>query len=116
MKIGNVKYAVKGIWFCLKNETNFRIHIGAGILATSAGFYFSISYTEWLVQTLCIGLIIFAEAVNTAIEQLVNMVSPEWRTQAGIVKDVASGAVLLISIFVLICGIMIYSERVLGLF
>jgi diacylglycerol kinase len=116
MKIGNIKYAVKGIWFCLKNETNFRIHIAAAIATTISGFYFDISKNEWLAQTICVGLVIMSEAINTAIEQLVNMVSPEWRTQAGVVKDVASGAVLLISIFVLICGILIYGERIVGMF
>lgn len=108
MKLFNIKYALKGIQICLKNESNFRIHIAAGAVATFAGYYYKISETEWIIQTLCIGLIIFAEAVNTAIEELVDLVSPDWNKQAGIVKDVASGAVLLLSIFVLICGVIIY--------
>ncbi|MFP5471261.1 MAG: diacylglycerol kinase family protein [Bacteroidia bacterium] len=115
MKIGNIKYAIKGIWLCLKNESNFRIHIAAAILATIAGFYFEISTTEWLIQTLCIGLIFFAEAVNTAIEELVNKISPEWNAHAGKIKDIASGAVLLISIFVFICGTIIYWSKVAAL-
>jgi diacylglycerol kinase (ATP) len=116
MKVGNIKFAVKGIWFCLKNETNFRIHIAAAVLTTIAGFYFDISKNEWLAQTICVGLVITSEAINTAIEQLVNLVSPEWNKTAGIVKDVASGAVLLISIFAVICGVIIYGEKVVALF
>ena len=112
MKVFNIKYAVKGFWFCLKNESNFRMHIAAGILATIAGFYYDLSNTEWMIQLLCIGLVLSAEAMNTAIEELVNLVSPDWHKQAGVVKDVASGAVLLISTFVLICGVFIYWDKI----
>ena len=112
MKLFNIKYAVKGIWICLKNESNFRIHIVAGILVSFAGYYYGISKYEWMIQTLCIGLIIFAEAVNTAIEELVDLVSPEWNKQAGVVKDVASGAVLLLSIFAVIIGYFIYWDKI----
>ena len=112
MKVFNIKFAVKGIWFCLKNESNFRMHIAAGILATIAGFYYDLSTTEWMIQLLCIGLVLSAEAMNTSIEELVNLVSPDWHKQAGAVKDIASGAVLLISIFVLICGGVIYWDKI----
>ena len=112
MKLFNIKFALKGIQICLKNESNFRVHIVGGVLATIAGFYFKISETEWMIQLIGIGLIISAEAMNTAIEELVDLVSPDWNTQAGIVKDVASGAVLIISIFVLICGGIIYWDKI----
>lgn len=89
MKFFNIKYAIKGIRTCLKEESNFRIHVLAGVLITLAGYYYNISKEEWLIQTLCVGLIIFAETVNTAIENLVDLVSPEWNEKAGKVKDLS---------------------------
>jgi len=112
MKLFNIKFAVKGIQICLKNESNFRIHIVGGILTTIAGFYFDISSTEWMIQLIGIGLIMSAEAMNTAIEEVVNFISPDWNKQAGVIKDIASGAVLLISIFVIICGGIIYWDKI----
>ena len=112
MKFFNIKYAIKGIQICLKNESNFRVHIAGAIIATIAGFNFNISSTEWMIQLIGIGLIMSAEAMNTAIEEVVNFISPDWHKQAGIIKDVASGAVLLISIFVIICAGIIYWNKI----
>lgn len=88
-------YAGRGLWFCIRQERNFRIHLVAAVYVLAAAPFFSLSRGEWAALLLVIGLVIAAEALNTAVEQTVNLASPERHTVARIAKDVAAGAVLL---------------------
>jgi diacylglycerol kinase (ATP) len=63
---------------------------------------------EWCVVLLCFGLVMAAEAFNTAIERLVNLVSPDFHPLAGDVKDVAAGAVLICAIVAAIIGLIVF--------
>lgn len=101
-------YAFSGIKKVFLAERNFRFHSLAAVLVVSLGFILNITTTEWLFVVLAIGLVITAEALNTAIEKLVDMVSPEKNTNAGWVKDVSAGAVLLASICALIIGLLVF--------
>lgn len=101
-------YAFSGIKKVFLAERNFRFHSLAAVLVVSLGFILNITTTEWLFVVLAIGLVITSEALNTAIEKLVDMVSPEKNTKAGWVKDVAAGAVLLASICALIIGLLVF--------
>jgi diacylglycerol kinase len=74
-----------------------------------------ISRTDWLAVVLAIGLVLVAEATNTALEELVNFVSPEYHKQAGIVKDVAAGAVLLAAIIALVVGLLVFIPPIVAL-
>jgi diacylglycerol kinase (ATP) len=70
--------------------------------------YYHITTTEWCIVLLCFGLVLSAEAFNTAIERLVNLVSPDFHPIAGDVKDVAAGAVLICAIASAIIGCIIF--------
>lgn len=106
--IKSFKYAGKGIYTLIGEERNARIHCIAIILVTLSGFYFNISKTEWVIIVLCFGLVLAAEAFNTAIERLVDMVCPERKPIAGKVKDLAAGAVLICAIAAAIIGTIIF--------
>lgn len=101
-------YAFSGIKKVFLAERNFRFHSLAAILVVSLGFTLNITQTEWLFVVLAIGMVITAEALNTAIEKLVDLVSPEKNTKAGWVKDVAAGAVLLASICAFVIGLLVF--------
>lgn len=88
-------YAGRGLWFCIRHERNFRIHLVTAAYVLAAAPFFSLSRGEWAALLLVIGLVIAAEALNTAVEQTVNLASPQRHTVARIAKDVAAGAVLL---------------------
>src|SRR5699024_12017447 len=75
---------------------------------TIAGIRLEITRTEWLVILLCFAMVLAAEAFNTAIERLVNLVSPDYHPVAGDVKDIAAGAVLICAIFAAIIGLIIF--------
>lgn len=101
-------YAFKGIGSLLKKEHNAWIHCTAIGMVTIAGIYFDITSTEWCIVLLCFGMVLAAEGFNTAIERLVNLVSPDFHPVAGDVKDVAAGAVLICAIAAAIIGIIIF--------
>ena len=101
-------YAFQGLGSFLKKEHNAWIHCMAIVVVVSSGLYYHISTTEWCIVLLCFGLVLSAEAFNTAIERLVNLVSPDFHPIAGDVKDVAAGAVLICAIASAIIGCIIF--------
>ena len=73
-----------------------------------AGIVLGITRTEWIMVVMCIGTVIAAELFNTAIEKLVDLVSPERHPVAGQVKDIAAGAVLICAVAAAIIGLIIF--------
>ena len=108
-------FAWNGIVLSFKSGHNIWIQAGIGVLVILFGLWLEISKTEWLIVSLTIGLVLFAEIVNTAIELLVNFVSPEYNEKAGQVKDLAAGAVLLVSISAAVVGLIIFVPRLMNL-
>ncbi len=88
-------YAFQGVAACLLGERNFRIHTLAGAMAIAMGAYYRLSGTQWAVLLLAIALVLCCEAVNTAVEAAVDLVSPGEHPLAKLAKDCAAGAVLL---------------------
>ena len=107
-RIKSFGYAFKGIASLLKREHNAWIHCIAIIVVTLAGLHFGITRTEWCIACLCFGMVLAAEGFNTAIERLVDLVSPDFHPVAGDVKDVAAGAVLICAIAAAIIGMIIF--------
>ena len=114
-QIKSFGYAFKGIASVLKKERNAWIHCLAVVVVTSAGFYFGITPTEWCIVVICFGLVLAAEGFNTAVERLVDFVSPGHHPTAGDVKDVAAGAVLICAIVAAIVGCIIFVPYLLNL-
>lgn len=107
-RIKSFVYAFRGIGSFLRKEPNAWIHCTAMVTVTLLGWYFNITPTEWCVVVLCFGLVLMAEAFNTAIERLVNLVSPDFHPIAGDIKDVSAGAVLITAIAAAIVGLIVF--------
>ena len=75
-----------------------KIHVGVAVLAVGFGFVLQISSVEWIAVIICIGLVFSAEMINTALEILVDKVSPQKDPVAGKIKDISAGAVLIAAI------------------
>lgn len=105
-------FAIKGLKQGFKTELNFRVHVVAAVLTFVAGWYFEVSLLEWLAIIICIGSVLAAELMNTAIEGLVNLVSPEFNPRAGLVKDVAAAAVLVVALMSLVVGLIIFVPKI----
>jgi diacylglycerol kinase (ATP) len=108
-------YAFNGIRIAALTQLNFRVHLVATVLAIVMGFALHISVNEWQWIMLCIALVLITEMLNTAIEFLVNLVSPQYNELAGKVKDVSAGAVLVSAIFALLTGAIIFLPKLLAL-
>lgn len=110
-----MKYALSGIIHFIKFEPNSRIHLLATVVVISAGLLFKISLTSWIAIVLCIGMVFSAEIFNTAIEKVMDMISPGKNEQVKIIKDLAAGAVLIAAIIAAITGIVIFLPYIIQL-
>jgi diacylglycerol kinase (ATP) len=108
-------YAFKGLKIFLFTDYNAFLHLIAAVLAIALGFWLNISALEWCLVTLSIGIVIASEAFNTAIEYLVNLVSPQYNELAGKVKDLASASVFLASIAAAVVGLIIFLPKIMAL-
>jgi diacylglycerol kinase len=96
-------------------ERNAKLHLAAVLAVIMAGWWFSISTLEWAILVLTIVCVLAAEAFNTAIEQLTDLVSPDYHPLAGKVKDLAAGSVLLCAIGAVVVGILLFLPKILSL-
>jgi len=110
-RIRSFVYAGRGIRLVFSSEANMKIHIVVATLVVICGFIFNINTTEWIACLLCIGLVFGAEMINTAIENVVDLASPDYHELAGKAKDIAAGAVLICAIVSVIIGILIFLPK-----
>ncbi len=108
-------HAFNGIILLFKNEHNAWIHGLLTICAIGLGFYFDISQLEWIAIILSIGIVLAAEAFNTAIEQIANFIQPEQDQRIKSIKDLAAGAVLLTAISAFLVGLIIFLPKIITL-
>jgi diacylglycerol kinase (ATP) len=104
-------YAFKGLYLLFTSQRNAKIHAIAALLVIILGFLFQIVWYEWALLIFAIGLVLSAEAINTAIEYLTDLVSPQQNEQAGKVKDLAAGAVLLTAITAFIIALLVFVPK-----
>ena len=110
------KYAFSGFIDLLREESNARIHCIVAVLVVIAGFLFRLSTAEWIGIAFAIGLVISAEAFNTAIERLADVVQPEQDSRIRDVKDLAAAAVLLCALAAAAVGLIIFLPKIIALF
>ncbi len=108
-------HAFRGLKVLVQTQHNARIHAVATILVVAAGVLARISPTEWALIALAVVCVWATEALNTSIEFLVDLVSPELHPLAAKAKDVAAGAVLVAAIGSLIVGALVFGPHILKL-
>ena len=108
-------HAFRGIGVLLSTQPNARIHAAATILVVAAGALFGISTAEWALIALAVAIVWAAEALNTAIEFLVDLASPDLHPLAAKAKDAAAGAVLVAAIGAALVGGLVFGPYVLNL-
>ncbi len=109
--IDSFRNAYRGIRTVARTERNMRIHLIFAILVIFFGTLFLISPLEWMICLLCFGLVIGMEMMNTAIETLVDLVSPQKQKLAGKAKDIAAGAVLVSAVMAAVAGLLIFIPK-----
>ena len=103
----SLTFALEGIYFAIRDNKNLRIHFIVTILVILASLYFKVMPLEFAILIVMIVLVISAEMVNTALEEVVDLITTEHRQSAKIAKDVAAGMVLVTSIGAALVGIII---------
>lgn len=106
-------YAFSGLKYAFSTQPNFRIHSAVLLLVVIAGWALTISLNEWFCILLVSGLVLVTELLNTAIEVLVNLVSPGYHEKAKIIKDVSAGAVVLACFIAVIIGLVIFLPKLI---
>lgn len=109
-------YAFRGVAAALRSEIHLQFHAVATVVVIGFGFYFRLSWLEWALVALAVGVVWGLELMNTAVEAVVNLVSPEYHPLAGRAKDVAAGAVLVGAVAALVVGLLVFGPRVWALF
>ncbi|MGB1284215.1 MAG: diacylglycerol kinase family protein [Polaribacter sp.] len=115
-RLRSIKFAIKGMWLLIITEDSIKAQLFFAVIATILGFYFHISATEWMIQFLIIGLILVAEALNTAVEKMADFVHPAYHKKIGFIKDIAAGAPSFAAIISLIIAGIIYVPKIMLLF
>ena len=103
--------AFNGIRYFFLHEINGIIQLVVAALAIALAVGLRISTTEWLLVLVCIGFVIGLEMLNTAIENLCNVVQEEYHPIIKIVKDVAAGAVMWAAIISMGIGLIIFLPK-----
>lgn len=114
-RIHSFKNAFRGVFvfFTTYGGAHAKIHALASVIVLSMGFYFDINPTEWMAVSFAIGLVLIAEIINSAIEQMVDLLHPDWDEKAGAIKDMAAGGVLIAACVALVIGWLIFGNSIL---
>lgn len=115
-RLGSFAFAFSGIKLLLQHEANAWIHCMATVCVVVAGIFLGLSATEWIAVVIVIGAVFAAEALNTSIEKLADVVSPGYNETIKQVKDLSAGAVLFMAIAAAIVGGVIFFPKLWGLF
>ena len=107
-RLKNFKFAILGAYKLVTTEHSIMVQFSLGILVTIAGFYFDISKTDWLFQTMAIGLVLSIEGLNTAVEKIADFIHPNFHDKIGFIKDIAAGAVFFAALVAIAVGLIIY--------
>jgi len=108
--------AFRGVFLIMKSERNFRIELLAFAVNVVLIFYFRLSSYDTALILLVSFAVLAAEMLNTSIENVCDMVHPEFDKRIGFIKDVAAGAVLLMAIASVVVGIMVYGKYLVNAF
>ncbi|MEK4977398.1 diacylglycerol kinase family protein [Bacillus sp. FSL K6-6540] len=104
--------AMRGILTAVQTERNMKIHIAAALIVFIAAALLQLDRIRWLFLVLAVSLVFIAELVNTAVEAIIDLVSPEEHVLARVAKDTAAGAALVAAVFAIVIGIMVFYEPV----
>ena len=112
-RLKSFKYAWQGFKALLRYEHNARIHCVAAFAVIIAGFLFRISAAEWLAIVLCIGLVISAEAMNSAVEALADRITTDHDPLIGRAKDLGATAVTILALVSVVVALIIFIPKII---
>lgn len=112
-RIKSFGYAIEGIGQFFRSQHNAWIHIFAAVIVIALGIILKVNANDWCWLILAIAIVIITEMLNTAIEYLTDIFSPEIHPVAKKVKDVSAGAVLIAALVSVIIGVIVFLPKIL---
>ncbi|KKU81736.1 MAG: Diacylglycerol kinase [Parcubacteria group bacterium GW2011_GWA1_47_8] len=109
--MNSIKWALFGIRNTWREEMNFRIEITGAIVASITSWYLGFDWLEWIIVIGCITIVLAAEMINTAIEDLCNKVEPAIDPAVGKIKDMMAGFTLLSSLGATLIGVILFGRH-----
>jgi len=109
------KHAIHGLIYLLRYEQNFKIHLLFGITALALGLVLKIDYYEFLIILIIIAFVAMAEIVNTVLENILDVLHPDYHNKIKIIKDATAGVVLFASAISVIIGVIIFGPKIIYL-
>jgi diacylglycerol kinase len=103
----SVSHAWAGLVHTFLTQRNARWHVVAALAAIALATWLRIDSTRWAILLLTIGAVCAGETINTTVEALVDLLSPEWHERAKVAKDVSAGAVLLLAVTAIAVGLIV---------
>lgn len=112
--LASFRFAFEGIAYAFRTQRNFKVHSGVMLAVVIVGFAVGLSLEQWAILALVSGLVFQAELMNTALEAVVDHVSPEFHALAKVAKDCAAGAVFLTALCAVVVGLLVLGPPLLG--
>ncbi len=112
----SANHAIEGILHAAKTQRHVRFHLYAAVGVLVLSFGLGVTGVEFLVVAFCVGLVIVAELLNTAVEELVDLVSPEYNEKARVAKDIAAGAVFVSALLSAVVAYVVLVPHITELF
>lgn len=106
------RYAIRGILTAVQTERNMKIHIAAALIVFIAAALLQLDQIRWLFLLLVVAMVFVAELMNTAVEAVVDLITPEEHLLARVAKDTAAGAALVAAVFAVVIGVIVFYEPV----
>ena len=106
-------FAFEGMVHAAQSERNMRVHILIALAVVALGLTLGLSLIEWAVIALAMSGVFTSEMMNTAVEYLTDVASPELHPLAKIAKDAAAGAVLINATFAAVVGLVVLLPKLL---
>jgi diacylglycerol kinase len=112
-RVRSFGHAFEGVWYALRTQPNARIHLLATLAVIGLGLWLGLSPIDWAILCLAIGLVWTAELLNTGLEALTDLASPDIHPLAKATKDVAAAAVLMSSLAAAAAGLFVLGPPLL---
>lgn len=115
-QVHSYRYAAKGVKYTLSTQVNIWVHLLIAVVVLVLAYFLHFTPNQFMILIVIIGFVIVAELYNTAIEEMTNLLSPEFNPQAGVVKDIAAGAVLVAALTAAIVGSWLFIPAIIHVF
>lgn len=109
------RYAGQGVWYAVRTQRNFRIHLTISAIVILLGILLGLSTMEWAILSITIAFVLMTELFNTAIEAVIDLVQPDYHPLAKIAKDAAAGGVLIVATGAVVVGLFLFVPHLISL-